>query len=102
MGQRFLKLDHSVPMTSPAIKVATIPMMAMVRGDWFPVSFSSVLFGIGVTVPVGAMVEVAVLPVVKVAGMPVTIFVWITVTTMGVCVGIGVSVVEGVLGFVQK
>jgi hypothetical protein len=69
----------------------------MVRGDWFPVSFSSVLFGIGVTVPVGTMVEVAVLPVVKVAGMPVTIFVWITVTKMGVCVGTGVSVTEGVL-----
>jgi hypothetical protein len=47
LDQRFLKLDHSVPMTSPAIKVAAIPMMAMDKGDWFPVSFPSLVPGVG-------------------------------------------------------
>jgi hypothetical protein len=37
-------------MTNPAINVATIPMMAIDKGDWFPVSFSSDAAGAGSTV----------------------------------------------------
>jgi hypothetical protein len=46
-------------MTSPAIKVATIPMMAMDKGDWFPVSFSSGALSVGSTVVV-AKIEILV------------------------------------------
>jgi hypothetical protein len=68
--------------------------MAMNKGDWFPVSFSSILFGIDF---VGTMLDVAISLEVEVAGMTVTTFVWITVTTMDVCVGTVVRVAEGIL-----
>ena len=45
---------------------------------------------------VDAIVGIAVSLAVEVIALTVTIFVWITVTTLGVCDGAGVAVAEGV------
>jgi hypothetical protein len=58
-----------VATTTPAIKVATIPRMAMDKGDRFPVSFTSWM------VDVGSAVFVALGFGVTVVGITVMIFV---------------------------
>jgi hypothetical protein len=87
-------LDQSIPITIPAIKVDTIPIMAMDKRDRSPVSFSSCKVGVGVKVFVAVIVAVvlALGLAVTVVGTTVMIFVWTTVITTGVCVGVGVVV----------
>jgi hypothetical protein len=87
-------------MTSPAIKVATIPMMAMDKGDWFPVSFSSPLTGVNST---AVVIELAV-PVVVGLSVAVDLSSWAGAVRASVKVGLGlgtgvfvaVGVMEGV------